>query len=324
MPVWGSILTEEQLDALVSYTLSASRGTSLEVGQQLFAQNCAPCHGSFGEGGANPARPDDVIAPISTGEYLKTRDDFTLRAIIAQGQPNFGMSPFGTAYGGPLEEEEIDAIVAYMRAWEENPPVELPPEVSAGAVSLEGAEIYRELCSQCHGPQGEGQIGPALSDPAFQAANSDQDIFDTINLGHEATAMIGWGEILSAEQIQQLVEVIRQMEPSPAETPASTAQETQPATSSPSFIADVLPIFDAKCKACHGTLGGWDGSTYESVMNSGDHAPVVIPGDTEGSLLVQKLLGTHTEGTIMPPGGKLPDDEIQIIVDWVVAGAPDN
>ena len=324
MPVWGSILTAEQLDALVSYTLNASRGTSLEVGQQLFAQNCATCHGSFGEGGANPTRADDVIAPISTGEYLRTRDDSTLRAIIAQGQPNFGMSPFGTAFGGPLEEEEVDAIVAFMRAWQEKPPVELPPEVSASALSLKGAEIYRDLCAQCHGPEGEGQIGPALRDPTFQAANTDQELFDIINLGHEATGMIGWGEILSAEQIQQLVETIRQLEQAPEETPVGTPAETQPATGAPTFEADVLPILDAKCKMCHGTLGGWDGSTYSAVMNSGEHAPVVIPGDADNSLLVQKLLGTPAEGTIMPPGGKLPEAEIQIIIDWVTAGAPEK
>lgn len=324
MPVWGSILTAEQLDALVAYTLSASRGTSLEVGQQLFAQNCATCHGSFGEGGPNPTLPGDVIAPISTAEYLKTRDDFTLRAIIAQGQPNFGMSPFGTAFGGPLEEEEVDAIVAFMRAWQENPPVELPPEVSASAVSLRGAEIYRELCAQCHGLQGEGVIGPALNDPAFQAANTDQDIFDTINLGHEATAMIGWGEILSAEQILQLVEMIRQLEGEPLETPLSPPAGTQPATGAPTFTADILPIFSEKCNMCHGLMGGWDGSTYSSVMNSGDNAPVVLPGDPQGSLLVQKLLGTQAVGTIMPPGGKLPEAEIQTIIDWVAAGAPEN
>ncbi len=215
MPVWGEVLTQEQLDALVSYTLSAAEGTSSEVGQELFAENCAVCHGDFGEGGINPARPGDIIAPISTSEYLKTRDDFTLRAIISQGQPNFGMSPFGSESGGPLDVEEVDAIVAYMRTWEENPPVELPPEVSAAQVDLSGEEIYTDLCSQCHGVNGEGGIGPSFSDPGFQDANSDQEVFDTISLGHEATAMIGWGEILSAEQIQQVVDFIRTLESAP-------------------------------------------------------------------------------------------------------------
>jgi hypothetical protein len=59
-------------------------------------------------------------------------------------------------------------------------------------------------------------------------------------------------------------------------------------------------------------------------MTSGDNAPVVIPGDPEGSLLGQKLLGTHTEGTIMPRGGMLPENEIQVILDWIEAGALEN
>jgi mono/diheme cytochrome c family protein len=320
MPVWGNVLTPEQLDALVSYTLSAAEGTSLEVGQQLFVTNCAPCHGDFGEGGPNPARRGDIIAPISTAEYLKTRDDATLRSIIAQGQPNFGMSPFGSSFGGPLDDEEIDALVAFIRSWETDPPVELPPEVAIEQISLSGAEIFKDLCSQCHGLEGEGGIGPSFIDPDFKSRHTASSLFDIINEGHEATAMIAWGEILSAEQIQQLVEFILQMEPIEAR-----ATESSPIPDvAPNFSTDVQPIFEAECVVCHGSLGGWDASTYEAVMTTGNNAPVVIPGDPEGSLLAQKLLGTHTEGNIMPPTGKLPDDEIQIILDWIEAGALEN
>jgi mono/diheme cytochrome c family protein len=320
MPVWGEVLTPEQLDALVSYTLDASKGTSIEVGQQLYITNCAPCHGDFGEGGPNPARAGDIIAPISTAEYLKTRDDFTLRAIISQGQPNTGMSPFASNFGGHLEDDEIDAIVAYLRAWEANPPVEFPPEIAVEQISLSGTEIYQDLCAQCHGTRGEGGIGPQLSSPQYQEANTDQDIFDTIDKGHAATAMIAWGEILSSDQIQQLVEFIRQMEPVEADGPAEPSSPTS-AAGKLSFSADVLPIFEAKCVICHGNLGGWDAASYNSVMTTGNNAPVVIPGNPEGSLLGQKLLGTHTKGAIMPPGGKLPEDEIQVILDWIAAGA---
>lgn len=56
-------------------------------------------------------------------------------------------------------------------------------------------------------------------------------------------------------------------------------------------------------------------------MTSGDHAPVVIPGDATNSLLAQKLLGTQQIGILMPPSGKLPDAEIQTIIDWINAGA---
>jgi mono/diheme cytochrome c family protein len=316
MPVWGEVLTEDQIDALVSYTLDVARGTSTEVGQELYALYCTACHGSFGEGGANPARAGDVIAPISTSEYLKTRDDITLREIIAQGQPNFGMAPFGTTYGGPLDDDQVDAIVSFMRAWEANPPVELPPDVEVTNVEVSGQEIYADLCSQCHGVQGQGGIGPSFQDDAFQSSQSDAEIFDSINLGHPATPMIAWGEILNSNQIDELVNYIREFGEIPSSTP--------PTAGPPSFSVDIVPIFEAACVVCHGSLGGWDGTSYDSVINSGNNAPVVIPGDAQASLLGQKVQGTQSIGVMMPTAGLLPADQIQLILDWIDAGAPDN
>jgi mono/diheme cytochrome c family protein len=320
MPVWGNLLTEAQLNALVSYTLETARGTPINEGRELYADNCALCHGDLGEGGANPTRPGDIIAPISSAEYLKTRDDATLRAIVAQGQPNFGMSPFGSAFGGPLDDDQVDAVVAFMRSWEANPPVELPPEVASTPISHAGSEIYSEVCAQCHGATGEGIIGPALNDPDLQARYTDEALFTTINRGHEATSMIGWGEILSSEQIQQLVEFIREL--GGAGTPEVTTPP--PSDEAVSYAANVTPIFEAKCAVCHGALGGWDASSYDLVMTSGNNAPNVIPGDVDKSILAQKLLNVQTFGALMPPAGQLPDDEIQVILDWIEAGALDN
>jgi mono/diheme cytochrome c family protein len=224
------------------------------------------------------------------------------------------MAPFGNAFGGPLEDEEIDAIIAFMRTWEENPPVELPPEVVSSTLVLTGEDIYNGLCAQCHGQRGEGLIGPSLSDPLFQFRNSDSDIFESMSEGHAATSMIAWGEILTSEQISQVVEFIRLL-------PEEGGDDECDPTGVTTFNNDVLPIFEVKCTSCHGSLGGWDGSTYEGVITTGNNAPVVIQGDAEGSLLAQKLLGTHTEGTIMPPAGMLPESEIQVILDWINEGA---
>jgi mono/diheme cytochrome c family protein len=312
MPVWGEVLTEAQLDALVSYTLSAAEGTSVEIGRQLFSQYCASCHGDFGEGGVNPARQGDVIAPISTTEYLRTRDDITLKAIISQGQPNFGMSPFGTAYGGPLEDTQIDAIVAFMRTWEENPPVELPPDIEVETISAAPEELFVDLCAQCHQADGSGGIGPTLISVDFQTQNSDEEIFTVISEGHPASPMIAWGGILTSEQIQGLVEHIRTL---------GQGDQASASAEPPTFLDDVLPIFERSCNACHGSLGGWDGTTYQAVLESGDHAPVIIPGEPENSLLVQKMLGTQSVGGIMPPGGLLPESQVQVIIDWVANGA---
>jgi len=234
MPIWGNILTQEQLDALVQYTYEASKGGGIGIGEALFAENCSSCHGAFGEGGPNPAISGDIILPISSADYLKTRDDATLRNIISFGQPDYGMSPFGDANGGPLSDEEINAIVTFIRNWEANPPVE-------------GLPAY-----------------PVVGD-----------------------------------------------------APVASGGE--------GFSGLILPIFKAKCAACHNpnkTLGGWDASSYETIMSSGENAPVIVPGDVENSLLAQYLLGTN--GDFMPPIGSMPENEIQTILDWIAAGAENN
>lgn len=313
MPVWGDALTPDQLESLTEYILTASSGgPSLDEGQQRFAQYCSSCHGDFGEGGINPTRRDDIIAPISSAEYLKTRDDFTLFAIIAQGQPNFGMSPFGSAFGGPMDDDEIEAVVAYLRAWETNPPVEFPPEVSKVVLSLNGVETFTQICSQCHGTNGEALTGPALKLTEL----STEEIYDAINLGHDETSMLAWGEILNSQQIQDLVEFIQSL--------AVEEPETAEEDAVPSYTANVVPIFDAYCAFCHGVSGGWDSSSYDNAINSGDHSPAVVPGDVENSLLAQIMLGTSDVVGVMPPNGLLDEEIIQVILDWIEAGAPEN
>ena len=331
MPVWGNILTQEQLDALVKYTYEASKGGGTGIGETLFAENCSFCHGQFGEGGPNPARAGDIILPISSAEFLKTRDDTTIRNIISFGQPDSGMSPFGDANGGPLNDEQLDALVAYIRSWEANPPVqELPqfatptppptPEVTAPTPepipSLTGGQLYAIACASCHGTQGEGDVGPALNTQEFQEAYDDQALFDTISEGHTATPMVAWGESLSDEQIQLLVDYVRVL---------GGATPAEPETPSVSFSGDVAPLFQAKCQACHNqgtSLGGWDSSSFEAVTTTGNSGPVVVAGDTTNSILAQRVTGS--QGGIMPPTGKMSDAEIQIILDWIAAGAPEN
>ena len=317
MPIWGDVLTAEQLDALTLYALQAARGTPTEVGRELFAGSCAACHGDFGEGGPNPARAGDIIAPISSREYLSTRDDQTLRQVISQGQPDFGMSPFGTAFGGPLDDEQISSLVAFLRTWEDNPPVEAPPEIAAAASAgpLTATQLFREVCANCHGQTGEGgPLGPPLKGTDFQTRYaSDQAIFDTISQGHPATAMIAWGEVLTSQQIEDLVLHIRGL-------PAGTAA---PAEVALSYSREIAPIFKTRCATCHGSMGGWDSSSYSAVMTSGERAPVIVPGDVDASLLALMIQGDPKGGMQMPPGGGLLPLEVQTILDWIAAGAPE-
>jgi mono/diheme cytochrome c family protein len=320
MPVWGDILTQAQIDALVNYIVTSAEGTSIQRGQTLFEQNCAVCHGDDGEGGPNPAQPNQFISPIGTSNFLSTRDDTTLFQIISQGQPDQGMSPFGISNGGSLDDDQINSIVAYLRSWQSNPPVTSPPQFTLPTLLMSGQEIYAALCSQCHGENGEGtRQGLPLNE---LSDDSDQEIASVISGGITDTSMIAYGSILSDDQIQELVAIIRQFPPPQASilpTPTS-----QPGTITPTFDNDILPIFQQYCSVCHGTFGGWDSTTYEKVMTTGDHGPVVLPGDSTNSILAQKLLGRSTFGGIMPPGGKLSDSVIEIILEWIEAGAPEK
>jgi mono/diheme cytochrome c family protein len=319
MPVWGTVLTQAQIDALVNFIVSSSQGTSIQRGQTLFAQNCAVCHGELGEGGPNPANPNQLIAAIGTAEFLNTRDDTTLFQIISQGQPDQGMSPFGSANGGNLDDDQINSIVAYLRSWQANPPVTTPPQITIPTINLSAADVYQTICAQCHGQNGEGLIGPPLND---LSDDTDQDIYDVISQGTANTNMLSFGSILSDSQIQGLVAIIRQFPP--AETSPQPTPTTQPTPGVVTFDANILPIFQQDCVMCHGTLGGWDSTSYQAIMTTGDHTPVVIPGDATNSILTQKLQGTASFGGIMPPSGKLPAATIQIILDWIAAGASEK
>jgi mono/diheme cytochrome c family protein len=120
--------------------------------------------------------------------------------------------------------------------------------------------------------------------------------------------MIAWGEVLTQTQIEALVTYLRSF----------GAEEI---ANAPSYTIDVLPIFEVRCVACHGTAGGWDATTWAAAVGSGDNAPVVIPGDAANSSLAQMMLGTHPDGTLMPPDGVLPDALVQLVVDWIEGGA---
>ncbi|MGB7875431.1 MAG: c-type cytochrome, partial [Anaerolineales bacterium] len=177
-------------------------------------------------------------------------------------------------------------------------------------------QLYAIACASCHGAQGEGDVGPALNTQEFQDAYDDQALFDTISEGHSATPMVAWGENLSDEQIQLLVDYVRVL---------GGATPAEPEAPSVSFSGDVAPLFQAKCQACHNqntALGGWDSTSYQAVMNTGNNSPVVVAGDVANSILAQRVTGT--KGAVMPPSGKLPDAEIQVILDWIAAGALEN
>lgn len=150
-------------------------------------------------------------------------------------------------------------------------------------------------------------------------AQSSDNSFNILNDGVLKVAMPGVGHMSTEDQVKQLVNLIANMTAT-----TSTSGTTSPGNGEVSFAEHVLPIFQSRCTMCHSSnsgFGGYDSSTYQSVMTSGDNGPCIVAGDATSSTLIELLQATSG---FMPPTGKLSDSEIQTIIDWINAGAKDN
>jgi mono/diheme cytochrome c family protein/cytochrome c553 len=88
------------------------------------------------------------------------------------------------------------------------------------------------------------------------------------------------------------------------------------------FELHVRPLLATKCYACHTEqkTGGLQLDSRDHMLAGGQSGPAIKPGDPGGSLMIQAIRQTHPR-LKMPPGGKLTDDEIEGVANWIKAGA---
>jgi len=93
-----------------------------------------------------------------------------------------------------------------------------------------------------------------------------------------------------------------------------------------SFSNDVLPIFQQHgCSSCHGGEAGLFVTTVQGLLAGGENGPAVIPGDSQNSMLIQKLSPNPPFGGRMPLGSSpVPESQQNIIKQWIDEGAEDN
>ena len=90
------------------------------------------------------------------------------------------------------------------------------------------------------------------------------------------------------------------------------------------FEREVRPLLAEQCFACHSgkveaPFAGLRLDSREAALAGGDSGAAILPGDPEQSRLMQMLRGAPV---IMPPTGKLPDERIDAIAEWIRMGAP--
>jgi mono/diheme cytochrome c family protein/plastocyanin len=85
------------------------REEQIARGQQLFAANCAVCHGNHGQGGVG--LPLNVAANRPTSDAQATQRTEYLTRTISNGRPGTFMPAWALANNGPLNDEQIGALV---------------------------------------------------------------------------------------------------------------------------------------------------------------------------------------------------------------------
>ncbi len=99
---------------------------------------------------------------------------------------------------------------------------------------------------------------------------------------------------------------------------AAQMETHEPVDVEAAFTQNILPILTARCalSGCHVADGphGLDFRTYESFVTGGEHGPAFIPGNAEGSEIVEQIVAGKMPP---PPRDPLTAAEIQLFVDWI-------
>ena len=101
---------------------------------------------------------------------------------------------------------------------------------------------------------------------------------------------------------------------------AGSTAIAQPPTPEAFFGQQVLPVLQANCIQCHGPEKQKSGLRLDSLGRILLKA-AVVPGDAESSRIVQAIRYAD-ESLQMPPDGKLPDEAIAALEQWVRQGTP--
>ena len=92
------------------------------------------------------------------------------------------------------------------------------------------------------------------------------------------------------------------------------------------FLSQIKPIFEARCVSCHGPKkkkGGLRLDPITAAFPEGEEDWwTILPGDSAGSLLVERINLSEDDDGVMPPRGDLlTDEEITLIEQWIQQGA---
>jgi mono/diheme cytochrome c family protein len=211
-----------------------------ERGGELYVANCSVCHGVDGTGriGANL----ENFPAIDVGVVLE--------ATIAEGIEGTVMPAWGRVNGGPLSNQDIADISAYIQgAFAGSGPIAAAPIFIAPEIDQlpdidgdpsAGAVVFQANCVACHGDQGQGRFGLALA-KSWSGNQPDVYIRSVVGDGIQGTTMPAWAQInggpLSDDDIANVAAFVLSLEPV-----TTSPQPPSPPTEGPISAGTVLLV----------------------------------------------------------------------------------
>jgi len=126
-------LSDDEVHSIVEYIRSFAKVAkpkhsderitgNVDHGKQLFAQNCAVCHGDHGQGGKGTgvtfSRPRDlpILPPaLNNPGFLASASDTMIKQTLREGRKGTPMNPFA---GKQVSDQDLNDIVSYVRSFE--------------------------------------------------------------------------------------------------------------------------------------------------------------------------------------------------------------
>ncbi len=195
--------SKKEAPATQAPAAQAPAAPDLTAAQTAYARLCAACHADDGTG----YRADNAPSLVNPTFLESATDEFLRRSIIF-GRPGSSMAAYGKALGGPLDDAAVTGIVAWIRA--KGPKARTLPAVPKGNAGR-ASDLYAQYCKSCHGDAKSRGEGPHLANSQFLGAASDAFIKHAIVQGRPKTRMLAFGNVLTDDQVNDLVAYVREL-----------------------------------------------------------------------------------------------------------------
>ena len=312
--------------------------------------------GMLARGVIDPSIPDIRQQAVQAlgGEYAS--DEEALAAISAldeyylQNYPEFAAENALAIDGaiGALQETYRQSVFRHQKSDWNTHPNNIGHDDSPGCFRCHdgkhlnaGQQAIRLECNLCHsipvvagpddfvskieisrGPEPQSHLNPnwiSLHRSAFDATCSNCHTSDdpggTSNSSFcSNSACHGSAWTYAGFDAPALREILQQQ--LPAVQPTTVAP---PPTGDPIWDSAIGGLLTARCGACHGEGGiqGLNLTTYATALAGSTTGPVIIPGDALASLLIAR------QSADQPHFGQLTADELEVVIAWIEAGAPE-